>query len=114
MNKCRDCKKRMWNWQPKCEVMLEGEKFMYDYHKRCFKRNHYKEWKFFHPKDIIRIFNGQKVPKTGYYLMIEHRKDCDKILNSEHVIFMVKGSEAHRPIACQHDVKWELISPSYD
>lgn len=112
--KCHDCKKRIWGfWQTWCSAMLDNETKMYDYHKKCFRRNHYNEWKFFHPEEIVKVFSGEKIPQTGYYRMIEHNKNCDKVLQAEHSMFMVKGSEAHRPIACQHDVKWELIVP-YD
>jgi len=109
MKKCNGCKKRIFSWQPQCSAGLEEDITMHDYHKKCFKRNHYKEWKFFFPEKIIRVFNGDKIPKTGYYAIVEHDKKCDKIMYTERLILMVKGDEAPKPMICQHDVQWECM-----
>ena len=109
MKKCNGCKKRIFSWQQQCSAGLEEDITMHDYHKKCFKRNHYKEWKFFFPEKIIRVFNGDKIPKTGYYAIVEHDKKCDKIMYTERLILMVKGDEAPKPLICQHDVQWECM-----
>lgn len=109
MKKCKDCKKRIYLWQTLCSAMLEGEKIMYDYHKPCFRTNHYKEWKFFFPEKVIQVFSGDKIPKTGRYEIVEHNTKCDKLMYTERSMLMTKGSEAHKPMICQHDVIWELI-----
>jgi len=113
MDRCKDCNKRVWFWQGWCFVMLEGEKKMNTYHNQCFKRNHYKEWKFFHPNEIIQILSGEKVPKTGYYIIADHNRWCDKALQAEYNMFMVKKDIAPKLIVCQHDVMWELSREYY-
>lgn len=108
--KCKDCNKRIWkSWQKSCSVMLNKEEEMYDYHQRCFKYYHYKEWSLFEPDLVPKVFSGDKVKVTGYYSPVDHEKVCDKILPAERSFFMIKGSLASKIIACGHDVSWKCI-----
>jgi len=112
--KCFDCRKRIWKqWQPWCSAELENDEQLYDYHKKCFKRNHYKEWKFFHPNEVIQILSGEKAPKTGWYAIADHNRWCDKTLQAENPMFMVKKDTAPKLMVCQHDVMWELMREYY-
>lgn len=111
--KCKDCKKRIWkNWQPWCSAGLENDTQLYDYHKKCFRKHHYKEWIWFNPEKKVVIFNNQKVPESGWYTLVGHTKECES-LPAEQLMFFAKGDIASALIMCEHDVKWELVAP-YD
>lgn len=57
----------------------------------------------------ITVFSGEIIPRTGLYGIVKHEKDCDKLMPSEYSMWYCKGSIAHTPIVCQHDVLWKLL-----
>lgn len=57
----------------------------------------------------ITVFSGDIIPRTGLYGIIKHEKGCDKLMPSERSMWYTKGSIAHTPIVCQHDVLWKLL-----
>lgn len=56
----------------------------------------------------INIMSGEKIQQSGFYEPIEHTGKC-RILKSERIIFLDKGSEAPKILSCQHDIKWRLV-----